>query len=208
MIGVVVWVASALAAPPPSRARTQMLLAVWAAEHGDLDAARTAARAALFHDADAAPPRAFLARLLPEGPSSNAEATALLEVATSNPEAAPTVFTALGRTHAHAGRLAEAYAAFREAEARGAGPDNYAAWVAALALPGGSTHPDAAAVSARWQAVPNPGPGGFALRATLALTPDAPTKWLACLDARAAQRLGEPLAEHVLTDRCVGELAP
>jgi tetratricopeptide (TPR) repeat protein len=202
VIGVAALVATAMAAAPYSRARTQLLLGAWAAQHGDDEAARAAARAALFHDADGAAPRVLLARLLPDDPASTSEATTLLEAAVANPVAGAEVYAELGRVHARAGRLAEARAAFAEAEARGAGPGFYPDWLAALAPAEHGADPAAVGVSARWQAVANPGPGGFGERAARALTPTEGAARVACADALAAARLGEAVTPSTVADRC------
>jgi hypothetical protein len=206
--------ASAEAAPQYSRARAQYLFAVWAEQHQDVERARTAARAVLFQDPTAAPPRALLARLLPDDPASVSQATELLDAAAKSPTAPASVFTALGRAHAQVGRATEASAAFAEAHARGGGADNDAAWLLVLTPPGGRRLAGAAEVSARWQASAWPGSGGYAARAQGALVVDAESARMACVDALAAASLGEPLAPTVVADRCraaglpaVGELA-
>lgn len=202
MIATLLLVLHASAAPQYGRPRAQYLAAVWAAEHGDVERARTAARAVLWHDPTAAAPRVLLAKLLPDDPASVSEATALLEAAARSEAAPAAVFTALGQVHVRAGRTSEAEAAFAGAHARGGGPDNDAAWLLVLNPTEGPRLPAAIEVSARWQASPNPGSGGYALRAQRALAVDDTSARRACLDALAAAELAEPLSPRLAAERC------
>lgn len=181
--------------PTPQRARYQELVAGWAAAHGDPAAAATAARTALFHDPLAAAPRLLLVSLpAPAAPTPD-ERLRLLEEATRVHGAPAPAWTALGNARAALGSP-EAGAAFAEAELRGAGSENYAGWLSVAAA---NERP---AITARWLALAEPGPGGRALRATLAVPGDAVGAASLCRDALGAVLLGEAIAPGVVATRC------
>ncbi len=179
----------------PQRARYQELVAVWAAAHGNAADAATAARTALFHDPLAAAPRLLLVSLpAPAAPTPD-ERLRLLEEATRVHGAPASAWTALGNARAALGSP-EAGAAFAEAELRGAGSENYAEWLSVAAVN------DRAAITARWLALADPGRGGRALRATLAVPGDAVGAASLCQDALGAVLLGEAIAPGVVATRC------
>ncbi len=205
MIAALVLGVAFAADPTPSRARYQMLVASWERAHGNDGASKAAAETALLHAPNAGAPRVFLASLQANEPGALPERLRLLEAAVRDPALSAGGYTDLGVARAANGDLEGAAAAFVEAEARGGGSANYAAWIAALrsASPTWPT-PAGQDALARWRAAGGPGIGFYSpFASALLMSSTVETRDQACQLWRLASAAGEGVDPTRVVDVCL-----
>ena len=195
---------SAFAADSTSaRARYQMLVASWERAHGRDEEAEAAAETALLHAPHAAAPRVLLAALQHGKPGALTERLRLLEAAVLDPSASAGAYTALGDARAANGDVQGAIGAFQEAEARGAGDANYAAWIGALRSAGGPAGAGGEALD-RWRGAAGPGMGFYApFASAILMNSTVETRAEACRLWVLAAAVGEAVDPTRVVDVCL-----